>query len=30
LKQGARVDSDEYDKESASDFVLWKAWKESD
>lgn len=30
LKQWARVDSDEYDKESASDFVLWKAWKESD
>ncbi|MDD2907478.1 MAG: cysteine--tRNA ligase [Candidatus Gracilibacteria bacterium] len=30
LKAGARVDSDEYDKESASDFVLWKAWKESD
>ena len=24
-----RVDSDEYDKESASDFVLWKAYEES-
>lgn len=30
LKDWARVSSDEYDKESASDFVLWKAWKESD
>lgn len=30
LKEWARVSSDEYDKESASDFVLWKAWKESD
>lgn len=30
LKHWARVDNDEYDKESASDFVLWKAWKESD
>jgi len=25
-----RVDNDEYDKDSAADFVLWKAWKESD
>jgi cysteinyl-tRNA synthetase len=30
LKDWARVNSDEYDKESTSDFVLWKAWKESD
>ncbi len=30
LKHWARVDSDEYDKENVSDFVLWKAWKESD
>lgn len=30
LKDWARVNSDEYDKDSASDFVLWKAWKESD
>lgn len=30
LKAWARVDSDEYDKESVSDFVLWKAWKKSD
>lgn len=30
LKAWARVNSDEYDKESASDFVLWKAWKEDD
>ncbi len=25
-----RFDSDEYDKENARDFVLWKAWKPSD
>lgn len=30
LKHWARVDSDEYDKENVSDFVLWKAYKESD
>lgn len=30
MKAWARVDSDEYDKENASDFVLWKAYKESD
>lgn len=30
LKEWARVDNDEYDKESASDFVLWKAWKDTD
>jgi len=30
LKVGARVASDEYEKESASDFALWKAWQESD
>ncbi len=28
LKDGARVDSDEYGKENAQDFVLWKAVKE--
>ncbi len=27
---GARVDSDEYDKEDARDFVLWKAAKDQD
>jgi cysteinyl-tRNA synthetase len=27
---GARVDSDHYDKESARDFVLWKAMKEGE
>ena len=27
LKAGARVCQDEYDKEEASDFVLWKAYK---
>jgi len=27
LKEWARVDNDEYDKDSASDFVLWKSWK---
>jgi cysteinyl-tRNA synthetase len=30
LKAGARVDSDEYEKETASDFVLWKGWTERD
>ncbi|HSH00523.1 MAG TPA: class I tRNA ligase family protein, partial [candidate division Zixibacteria bacterium] len=26
LKAGARVSADEYEKESVSDFALWKAW----
>jgi cysteinyl-tRNA synthetase len=30
LKAGARVDSDEYEKESVSDFALWKGWSERD
>ncbi|HEY3999876.1 MAG TPA: cysteine--tRNA ligase [Candidatus Xenobia bacterium] len=30
LKSGARVAHDEYDKERASDFALWKAWDEKD
>jgi cysteinyl-tRNA synthetase len=30
LKAGARIDSDEYEKETASDFALWKGWTESD
>lgn len=30
LKSGVRVQSDEYDKESVSDFALWKAWVPSD
>lgn len=30
LKSGARVAQDEYDKENASDFALWKAWDEDD
>ncbi|NUJ97534.1 cysteine--tRNA ligase [Candidatus Gracilibacteria bacterium] len=30
MKQSVRIDNDEYEKELASDFVLWKAWKESD
>jgi len=30
LKAGARVDSDEYEKETASDFALWKGWSERD
>ncbi len=30
LKLGARVDSDEYEKENAQDFVLWKAKKEGE
>ncbi|MCP4727108.1 MAG: class I tRNA ligase family protein, partial [bacterium] len=30
LKVGARIASDEYEKESVSDFALWKAWDEND
>ncbi len=30
LKAGARVDSDNYDKDNARDFVLWKATKENE
>ena len=30
LKAGARVASDEYEKESVSDFALWKAWDPED
>jgi len=27
---GARIDNDEYEKEQAADFALWKAWDDSD
>jgi len=30
LKAGARVASDEYEKEQVSDFALWKGWDEAD
>ncbi len=30
LMAGARVDSDEYEKETASDFALWKGWTDKD
>lgn len=30
LRAGARVDSDEYEKETVSDFALWKGWTEKD
>ena len=30
MKQSVRIDNDEYDKENAADFALWKAWNESD
>jgi cysteinyl-tRNA synthetase len=30
MKAGARVAADEYEKESVSDFALWKAWDEAD
>lgn len=30
LQPGARVAHDEYDKDHAADFALWKAWDESD
>jgi len=30
LRSGSRVANDEYEKDSASDFALWKAWDEKD
>jgi cysteinyl-tRNA synthetase len=30
LRSGGRVERDEYEKESAHDFALWKAWKPED
>ncbi|MGH9481206.1 MAG: cysteine--tRNA ligase [Terriglobales bacterium] len=30
LQAGARVDVDEYEKEEARDFALWKAWREGE
>lgn len=30
MKSSVRIDNDEYDKESASDFALWKAYKDED
>ncbi|MCS6771021.1 MAG: cysteine--tRNA ligase [Kiritimatiellae bacterium] len=30
LRPGARVAQDEFDKEDAADFALWKAWSEKD
>ena len=30
MKAGARVAADEYEKDSVSDFALWKAWDEAD
>ncbi len=30
MKAGARVKQDEYEKESVSDFALWKAWDKDD
>lgn len=30
LRDGVRVSNDEYDKENAGDFALWKAWDEQD
>lgn len=30
LKAGARVASDEYEKEQVADFALWKGWEEKD
>jgi len=30
LRDGVRVSNDEYDKENAGDFALWKAWDERD
>ncbi|NDK09525.1 cysteine--tRNA ligase [Candidatus Gracilibacteria bacterium] len=30
MKESVRIDNDEYEKDVAADFVLWKAWKKSD
>ncbi len=30
MKESVRIDNDEYDKDSAADFVLWKAYKPED
>ena len=30
LRPGARIATDEYEKESVADFALWKAWDEND
>ena len=30
MRAGARVDTDKYDKDDVRDFVLWKAWIETD
>ena len=30
MRPGERVDHDEYEKDGAADFALWKAWKEED
>jgi len=30
LKEGARIKHDEYEKENANDFALWKAWTKDD
>lgn len=30
MQESVRVDNDEYDKDAAADFVLWKAWKKED
>ena len=30
LKAGARISADEYEKDTVSDFALWKAWDETD
>lgn len=30
MKTSIRINNDEYDKENAADFALWKAWKEDD
>jgi cysteinyl-tRNA synthetase len=30
MKESVRINNDEYDKENAADFALWKAYKEED
>jgi len=30
MKSSIRINNDEYSKDEAADFALWKAWDESD
>jgi hypothetical protein len=30
MKESVRINNDEYDKENASDFALWKSWNKKE